>query len=105
MAVAVTCSPSGVPAGLGLIGRGVVGQPGLLRRGPVNRAGPDEDGVADAGEGGAGVLELARDEGQIREVDPGGLVGLLKAVDERAPLDRGCPLHRLDPAVGVGQPG
>jgi hypothetical protein len=65
----------------------------------VNRTGPDENGVANAGKAGAAVLELARDEGQIREVDPGGLVGLLEAVDQRSPLDRGC----CAPSPGTGR--
>jgi hypothetical protein len=71
----------------------------------VNRAGPDENGAADAGEGGADFLDLAGDKGQVRHFRPGGLVGLLDAVDQRATLDRGRSPDRLDPPVGVGQPG
>src|SRR5271169_2989654 len=41
---------AGVPAGLRLIGYGVVRQPGLLRRGPAHRTRPDENGVADTGD-------------------------------------------------------
>src|ERR1700722_6180119 len=61
---------------------------GELDRGPDARQRDRALGERDAGQ-----------NGQL--VEPGGLVGLLEAVDQGAALDRDAAAHRVDPPVGV----
>src|SRR6516225_4933256 len=81
-----------------------VGEPAVTGRQETHRFGLDTDGIAYARQRPFIGTNLPGNDGEVFEIQPGRLVGLLEAVHERAPLHRHGPAQRVDAPARVGQP-